>query len=35
MTDWQGRPLTLQSDGRVVAAASAEIHSALLEILAG
>lgn len=35
ITDWQGRPLTLQSDGRVVAAASAEIHSALLEILAG
>jgi fructose-1,6-bisphosphatase/inositol monophosphatase family enzyme len=35
ITDWQGRPLTLQSDGRVVAAASAEIHSALLEILSG
>jgi histidinol phosphatase-like enzyme (inositol monophosphatase family) len=31
ITDWQGLPLTLQSDGRVVAAASTEIHQALLE----
>lgn len=35
VTDWQGRPLGLESDGRVVAAASAELHVALLEILAG
>src|SRR3546814_12875902 len=34
ISDWQGRPLGLKSVGRVVAAASAEIHSALLEILA-
>ncbi|WP_319633595.1 inositol monophosphatase family protein [Pelagibius marinus] len=35
ITDWEGRPLTLQSDGRVVAAASAEIHEALLRTVAG
>jgi histidinol phosphatase-like enzyme (inositol monophosphatase family) len=35
ITDWQGRPLGLDSDGRVVAAASPEIHKSLLEILAG
>lgn len=35
ISDWQGRPLGLDSDGRVVAAASAEIHKALLEILTG
>ena len=33
VTDWQGQALSLQSDGRVVAAASAEIHAALLDIL--
>src|SRR3546814_19173013 len=32
ISDWQGRTLGLKSDGSVVAAASAEIHSALLEI---
>lgn len=35
ISDWQGRPLDLASDGRVVAAATPEIHSALLNILAG
>jgi len=30
ITDWQGRPLSLNSDGRVIAAASPEIHAALL-----
>lgn len=35
ISDWQGRPLGLDSDGRVVAAASVEIHEALLEILTG
>lgn len=35
ITDWQGRPLGLASDGRVVASASPEIHTALLDILAG
>ena len=34
ITDWQGAPLGLQSDGRVVAAATPELHAALLEILA-
>ena len=34
ITDWQGRPLGLDSDGRVVAAATPEIHNALLAILA-
>jgi len=35
ITDWQGRPLTLNSDGRVVASASAEIHAEVLKVLAG
>jgi inositol-phosphate phosphatase / L-galactose 1-phosphate phosphatase / histidinol-phosphatase len=35
ITDWEGRRLSLQSGGRVVAAASAEIHQSLLEILGG
>lgn len=30
ITDWQGKTLTLESDGRVVAAASAELHEELL-----
>lgn len=33
ITDWQGNPLTLESDGRVVAAATAELHDALLSEL--
>ncbi len=32
MTDWQGRALTLQSDGRVISAATPELHAALLEM---
>jgi fructose-1,6-bisphosphatase/inositol monophosphatase family enzyme len=35
ITDWDGQPLTLESDGRVVAAASLEIHQELLKVLAG
>ncbi len=35
MTDWQGKALTLESDGRVVAAATPELHAALLEIVNG
>ena len=35
ITDWQGNTLTMQSDGRVVAGASAEIHGALLKVVAG
>ncbi len=34
ITDWQGETLTLKSDGRVAASASAEIHAALLKVLA-
>lgn len=34
ITDWQGAPLSLNSDGRVVAAATPEIHRTLLDILA-
>lgn len=33
VTDWEGRPLGLQSDGRVVAAATAELHAAALDML--
>lgn len=35
ITDWQGRALTLESDGRVITAATPEIHTALLDILNG
>jgi hypothetical protein len=34
MTDWQGRPLTLRSDGRVVASASADLHAEAVRKLA-
>jgi myo-inositol-1(or 4)-monophosphatase len=34
ITDWQGRPLGLESDGRVVAAATPQLHRAALEMLA-
>jgi len=34
ITDWQGQPLGLQSDGRVVAAATPELHRAALAALA-
>lgn len=33
MTDWQGAPLTLGSDGRVVAAATVDLHQELLTLL--
>lgn len=32
ITDWQGQPLTLESDGRVISAATPELHAELLEI---
>jgi histidinol phosphatase-like enzyme (inositol monophosphatase family) len=35
MTDWQGKPLTLTSDGCVVTAATPELHSSLLPLLNG
>lgn len=34
-TDWQGAPLDLHSDGRVVSAATPELHAALLEVIQG
>jgi histidinol phosphatase-like enzyme (inositol monophosphatase family) len=34
ITDWRGNPLTLTSEGEIVAACSAELHSSVLEILA-
>ncbi|SCK42232.1 histidinol-phosphatase, inositol monophosphatase family [Variovorax sp. HW608] len=34
VTDWEGRPLGLQSDGRVVAAATRELHRQALSLLA-
>jgi inositol-phosphate phosphatase/L-galactose 1-phosphate phosphatase/histidinol-phosphatase len=34
MSDWEGRPLGLKSDGRVIAAGDARVHSAALKILA-
>ncbi|MBE9475775.1 MAG: inositol monophosphatase family protein [Proteobacteria bacterium] len=33
ITDWQGAPLTLQSDGRVVTAATPELHAEILALL--
>ncbi len=33
MTDWQGQPLTIKSDGRVVAAGDIRMHRAALNIL--
>lgn len=33
VSDWQGQPLGLKSDGRVVAAATASLHAELLELL--
>ena len=35
ITDWQGQPLGLQSDGRVLAAGDARMHAAAMTILAG
>ena len=34
-TDWNGAPLTLQSDGRVLAAGDAGAHAAALQLLGG
>ncbi len=34
VTDWEGRPLGLESDGRVVAAATPELHRQALAVLA-
>ena len=34
MTDWEGQPLGLKSDGRVIAAGDARIHARALKILA-
>ncbi|MGH1575834.1 inositol monophosphatase family protein [Planktotalea sp.] len=33
MTDWQGNPLTLQSDGRTLTAATPELHAELLALV--
>jgi len=33
ITDWSGAPLTMESEGRVVAAATPDIHAALLDAL--
>ena len=33
MTDWQGQPLTINSDGRIIASGDPRMHSAALEIL--
>ncbi len=35
MTDWDGAPLTLHSSGRVIAAATPELHAALLKRVNG
>ena len=33
ITDWQGRALTYDSDGRVVTAATPELHAELIALL--
>lgn len=33
MTDWQGAPLTMQSDGRTLTAATPQLHAALIELV--
>ena len=35
ITDWEGRPLTIASNGRVLAAGDARMHAAALETLTG
>lgn len=35
VTDWAGQPLTMNSDGRVVAAGDARLHARALEVIAG
>ncbi len=32
--DWQGKPLTLESDGRVITAATPELRDAMIALLA-
>ena len=34
ITDWEGKPLGLASDGRVIAAATPELHSQAMAMLA-
>ena len=33
ISDWKGEPLNLQSDGKVVCAATPELHRALLDLV--
>ena len=33
MTDWQGKKLTMDSDGRTVTAATPALHAALVELV--
>ncbi|CUK19760.1 Inositol-1-monophosphatase [Ruegeria denitrificans] len=35
MTDWEGKPLDLKSDGRVISAATSELHAELLNLVNG
>ena len=35
MTDWQGEPLTLNSDGCVISAATPELHAQMLKLVGG
>ena len=35
ISDWQGQPLHLHSDGRVIAAANRQLHESALKVLAG
>lgn len=35
ITDWDGAPLTLQSDGRVITAATPELHAEMLALVRG
>jgi inositol-phosphate phosphatase/L-galactose 1-phosphate phosphatase/histidinol-phosphatase len=34
MSDWQGRPVTIATNGRVLAAGDAALHQAALDLLA-
>jgi fructose-1,6-bisphosphatase/inositol monophosphatase family enzyme len=33
MTDWNGKPLDINSDGRVIAAANPALHAKILKLL--
>ena len=33
VTDWSGRPVTLDNDGSILAAATAELHQQALDII--